>query len=126
MCEYVEAKCGERLNMDLHEYAHKSLQIIAKLFDWPSVAFNENDHCVLLFDNKVILNIELDAKKELLIIFSSIGEIPFEGREIMFETLLESNLFWKAKQGATIGTAKQIQTVVLESLMAFPLKIRKF
>jgi hypothetical protein len=75
-----------------------------------------------LFDDKFVLNIELDIEKELLIIYSYIGEVPFEGREIIFETLLESNLFWKGTQGATIGIDRQTQTVVLAFPMELPLK----
>ena len=69
----------------------------------PGLSLDENNHCVLLFDDKVVLNMELNEEKELLIIYSYLGEVPFEGRENIFESLLESNLFWKDTQGATIG-----------------------
>jgi hypothetical protein len=110
------------LKMDLHKYVDELLKTIGKSLDLPGLALDENDHCVLLFDDKVVLNIELDTEKELLIIYSYIGEVPFEGREIIFETLLESNLFWKGTQGATIGIDKQTQTVVLAFPMELPLK----
>ncbi|MDR3144288.1 MAG: type III secretion system chaperone [Puniceicoccales bacterium] len=108
--------------MDLRAYVDELLQAIGKSLDLPGLALDTNGHCVLLFDDKVVLNIELDEEKELLIIYSYIGEIPFEGRETIFETLLESNLFWKNTQGATIGIDKQTQTVVLAFPMELPLK----
>jgi hypothetical protein len=110
------------LEMDLEEYVNELLQSIGKSLDLPGLALDDNGHCVLLFDDKVVLNMEFDREKELLIIYSYIGEVPYEGREIIFETLLESNLFWKDTQGATIGIDKQTQTVVLAFPMELPLK----
>ncbi|MDR1595334.1 MAG: type III secretion system chaperone [Puniceicoccales bacterium] len=108
--------------MDLSEYVNELLQAVGKSLSLPGLALDDNGHCVLLFDDKVVLNIELDIEKELLIVYSYIGEVPFEGRETIFETLLESNLFWKDTQGATIGIDKQTQTVVLAFPIELPLK----
>jgi hypothetical protein len=108
--------------MDLYKYVDSLLQMIGKSLDLPGLSLDTNGHCVLLFDDKVVLNMELDSEKELLIIYSYLGEVPFEGREIIFEALLESNLFWKDTQGATIGIDKQTQTVVLAFPMELPLK----
>lgn len=108
--------------MDLHAYVNDLLEAIGVSLELPGLSLDENDHCVLLFDDKVVLNIELNEEKELLIIYSYLGEVPFAGREIIFETLLESNLFWKDTQGATIGIDKQTQTVVLAFPMELPLK----
>jgi hypothetical protein len=108
--------------MDLETYVNDLLQAIGQSLDLPGLALDGNGHCVLLFDDKVVLNMEFDREKELLIIYSYIGEVPYEGREIIFETLLESNLFWKDTQGATIGIDKQTQTVVLAFPMELPLK----
>jgi hypothetical protein len=108
--------------MNLREYVNGLLQEIGKSLDLPGLVLDENDHCVLLFDDKVVLNMELDNDKELLIIYSYIGEVPFEGRETIFEALLESNLFWKDTQGATIGIDRQTQTVVLAFPIELPLK----
>ena len=108
--------------MDLHAYVNDLLEAIGVSLELPGLSLDENNHCVLLFDDKVVLNIELNEEKELLIIYSYLGEVPFEGREIIFETLLESNLFWKDTQGATIGIDKQTQTVVLAFPMELPLK----
>lgn len=111
--------------MDLRDEVNGLLHDIGQSLELPTLALDENDHCVLLFDDKVVLNMELDIEKELLIIYSYLGEVPFEGRETIFETLLESNLFWKDTQGATIGIDKQTQTVVLAFPMELPLKKRE-
>jgi hypothetical protein len=108
--------------MDMHKYVNELLQSVGTSLGLPGLSLDANGHCVLLFDDKVVLNIELDSDKELMIIYSYIGEVPFEGRETIFEILLESNLFWRNTQGATIGIDKQTQTVVLAFPIELPLK----
>ena len=97
--------------MDFSKYVNELLESTGKSLGLPGLSLDENNHCVLLFDDK-----------ELLIIYSYLGEVPFEGRENIFESLLESNLFWKDTQGATIGIDRQTQTVVLAFPMELPLK----
>jgi hypothetical protein len=108
--------------MDFSKYVNELLESTGKSLGLPGLSLDENNHCVLLFDDKVVLNMELNEEKELLIIYSYLGEVPFEGRENIFESLLESNLFWKDTQGATIGIDRQTQTVVLAFPMELPLK----
>jgi hypothetical protein len=74
----------------------------------------------------VILNLELDKEKEILAVYSYIGEVPLEGRENTFETFLKSNFPSKNTQWARLGIDKHTQTVVLAYPMELPLKIKVF
>jgi hypothetical protein len=108
--------------MDLRKEVDKLLGKLGDSLGLADLALDENNHCILLFDDKVILNLELDEEKEILVVYSYIGEVPFEGRENIFESFLESNFFWKNTQGATLGIDKHTQTVVLAYPMELPLK----
>ncbi len=108
--------------MDLKKEVNGLLEKLGDSLGLQDLSLDENNHCVLLFDDKVILNLELDESNEILVVYSYIGEVPFEGRENIFETLLESNFFWRNTQGATLGIDKHTQTVVLAYPMELPLK----
>lgn len=110
--------------MDLKEEVNGLLERLGASLGLQDLSLDENNHCILLFDDKVILNLELDEDNELLVVYSYLGEVPFEGRENIFETLLESNFFWRNTQGATLGIDKHTQTVVLAYPMELPLKNR--
>lgn len=108
--------------MDLKKEVNSLLEKLGASLGLQDLSLDENNHCILLFDDKVILNMELDENNELLVVYSYLGEVPFEGRENIFETLLESNFFWRNTQGATLGIDKHTQTVVLAYPMELPLK----
>ncbi len=108
--------------MDLRKEVNGVLEKLGSSLGLQDLSLDENNHCILLFDDKVILNLELDETNELLVVYSYIGEVPFEGRENIFETMLESNFFWRNTQGATLGIDKHTQTVVLAYPMELPLK----
>lgn len=108
--------------MDLKKEVNSLLNKLGASLGLDGLSLDENNHCILLFDDKVILNLELDEVNELLVVYSYIGEVPFEGRENIFEALLESNFFWRNTQGATLGIDKHTQTVVLAYPMELPLK----
>jgi hypothetical protein len=108
--------------MDLRSEVNGILARLARSLHLDELSLDNNLHCMLMFDDKIILNLELDEKHEHLISYSYIGEVPLVGRENIFEKLLEPNFFWNGTNGMTIGIDKQSQTVVLMMRFQLPLK----
>jgi hypothetical protein len=76
---------------------------------------------MLMFDDKIVLNLELDTKFGQLLVYAYLGEVPLVGRENIFEKLLETNFFWNGTDGFTICIDKQSQTVVIMTRFQLPL-----
>ena len=83
---------------------------------------DENNHCILLFDEKIVLNIDLDEEGSKLVIYAYVGEIPLDCREAIFEKALEGNFFWNETDGGTLGIDKQSQSLVLAKAFSLPLQ----
>ncbi|MDR0444928.1 MAG: type III secretion system chaperone [Puniceicoccales bacterium] len=88
-----------------------------------SLFLDEKDHCILLFDDKVILNMELDEERSQFIIYAYLGMVPFNNKENVYELLLQANFFWQETQGATLALDGQTQTLVL--LHSFDIPFRQ-
>jgi hypothetical protein len=108
--------------MDLRTDVNRILARLAKSLHLSELSLDNNQHCMLMFDDKIVLNLELDEKHEHLIAYAYLGEVPLVGRENIFEKLLEPNFFWNGTNGMTIGIDKQSQTVVLMMRFQLPLK----
>jgi hypothetical protein len=108
--------------MDLRDEVNRILARLAKSLHLSELSLDNNQHCMLMFDDKIVLNLELDEKFEHLIAYAYLGEVPVVGRENIFEKLLEPNFFWNGTNGMTIGIDKQSQTVVLMMRFQLPLK----
>ena len=67
----------------------------------PGLTLDENGYCCLMFDD-LSLNIETDAEG-LLFVYSHIGRIPAQDKEIFYQKLLEANYFYQQTGGGTIG-----------------------
>jgi hypothetical protein len=110
------------MNMDLRDEVNRILARLAKSLHLNELSLDNNQHCMLMFDDKIVLNLELDEKYEHLISYAYLGEVPLVGRENIFEKLLEPNFFWNGTNGMTIGIDKQSQTVILMMRFQLPLK----
>lgn len=107
--------------MDLRAEADSILERLAKSLNLEELSLDNNLHCMLMFDDKIVLNIELDEKFGQLVTYAYLGEVPLAGRENIFEKLLETNFFWNNTNGFTIGIDKQSQTVVMMARFELPL-----
>ena len=114
MCSLPEGFMKKEVN--------KLLKSLGKSLGLKNLILDDNNHCILLFDEKIVLNLELKEETERLVVYAYVGEVPLEDRENVFECLLEANCFWKETGGATIGIDKQSQTIVLAYSVDLPLK----
>jgi hypothetical protein len=107
--------------MDCKEEVNCLLQRLGKVLDLSSLTLDSNNHCLILFDDKIVLNLELCEGESALVVYSYISVVPFTGKELVLEILLEANFFWKISNGATFALDKQTQTLVLQQKFPIPL-----
>jgi hypothetical protein len=107
--------------MDCVKEVNHLLQRLGKVLDLSALALDANNHCLILFDDKIVLNLEVCEEDETLVIYSYISVVPFAGKELVLEILLEANFFWKISNGATFAIDKQTQTLVLQQKFPIPL-----
>ncbi|MDR2576912.1 MAG: type III secretion system chaperone [Puniceicoccales bacterium] len=101
---------------------NRILAHLAQSLRLEELSLDNNQHCMLMFDDKIVLNLELDEKHNQLLVYAYLGEVPLVGRENIFEKLLETNFFWNGTNGLTIAIDKQSQTVVIMTRFALPLQ----
>ncbi|MDR2200527.1 MAG: type III secretion system chaperone [Puniceicoccales bacterium] len=107
--------------MDYKNEVNNLLQELGKILDLSSLTLDSNNHCLILFDDKIVINLELEEEEGAFIVYSYISVVPFSGKELILEILLEANFFWKISHGATFAIDKQTQTLVLQQKFALPL-----
>ena len=90
------------------------LSSLAKVLDLSSLTLDKNNKCLILFDDKIVINLELVEVDKALYLYSYLGLVPFHAKETILELLLESNFFWKESFGSTFAIDAQTQTLVLE------------
>ena len=106
----------------MKEKVNELLRHIGEGLSLPDLCLDENNHCILLFDEKIVLNIDLDEEGSKLVIYAYVGEIPLDCREAIFEKALEGNIFWNETDGGTLGIDKQSQSLVLAKAFSLPLQ----
>ena len=106
----------------MKEKVNELLRHIGEGLSLPDLCLDENNHCILLFDEKIVLNIDLDEEGSKLVIYGYVGEIPLDCREAIFEKALEGNFFWNETDGGTLGIDKQSQSLVLAKAFSLPLQ----
>lgn len=110
------------MGMDLRTEVNELLGRLSHSLRLNRLALDEEDHCILLFDDKVILNLELDGERSQLVVYAYLGMAPIEHKERIYEWLLQANYFWNETQGSTLALDRQTQTLVI--LRAFDLPLR--
>jgi hypothetical protein len=110
------------MNMDYKKEVNNLLRELGRVLDLSSLELDTNNHCLILFDDKIVLNLELQEEEGTLIVYSYISVVPFAGKELILEILLEANFFWKISHGATFAIDKQTQTLILEQKFPLPLE----
>ncbi|MDR0340413.1 MAG: type III secretion system chaperone [Puniceicoccales bacterium] len=107
--------------MDLKGEVNQILGNLAKSLHLEELSLDNNRRCMLMFDDKIVLNLELDEKYAQILVYAYLGEVPLAGRENIFEKLLETNFFWNGTNGFTIAIDRQSQTVVVMARFPLPL-----
>ena len=77
------------------------------------LAFDEQGCARLMFDGKLAVNLEHEAGSAVLQMYSVVGELPPEDREVLYAMLLKANLFGGETQGATLAVDPLQHEIVL-------------
>ena len=100
--------------VDMRGEVEAILKKLAQVLDISSLSLDANNKCLILFDDKIVLNIEFSEEEGVLFIYSFLGLVPFFSKERILEHLLEANFFWKGSNGSTFAIDKQSRTLILE------------
>ena len=71
------------------------------------------DSTALLFDGKLLLNIEYQKDTGRMVLSSPLGELPQENPKLLLRELLVADLYWHRTQGATLGLDEHSGGVML-------------
>ncbi len=112
----------EAFGKNLKGAINDMLAKLGKSLQLKDLALDVNNHCILLFDDRTVLNMDLDEEGEKLVVFAYVGEVPLDAREMAFEKILEANFFWSGTNGGTLGLDKKSQSLVLAKAFELPLK----
>jgi hypothetical protein len=76
------------------------------------LAPDEAGYCCLAFD-EVVVNLEFNEASDQLFLSSHVGDLPDDGREALYEQLLEANYFFRGTNGAVLSVDTPSKQVVL-------------
>ena len=79
----------------------------------PAFAVDAAGCARLEFDGRTRVNFEVDTETDRLQLYSVLGPLPGEGREALYRTLLEGNLFGGGTRGASLAVDSLAHEVVL-------------
>lgn len=79
----------------------------------PELALDPNGLGSLLFDDAIMLHLQLNETVGTVILFATIGTVPEQGRESFYADMLQANLFWQQTGGATLALEKSSHAAVL-------------
>ena len=91
---------------------------IGSQMNLPSLRLDENGQCRLVFDEKTVVDVEQDEAAGRLHLYSVLGRLPHEGREALYEQLLEANLFGRDTGGAVLAVDLFEDEVLLARTLA--------
>lgn len=93
----------------------------------PGLTFNTDGCARLVFDDTHAVNLESDTQTGQLLLYITLGPLPAAGREALYLSLLEGNLFGAQTDGATLAVDSLNHEVVLcRTLVADELSAQSF
>lgn len=108
--------------MDARTEVNELLARLKHSLQLDDLSLDGEDRCILLFDDKIILNMELDSERSQFVVYAYLGMAPMGQKEHVYELLLQSNFFWQETKGATLALDQHTQTLVLLYPFALPLQ----
>jgi hypothetical protein len=93
--------------------ADQLLNDLGLTMNLPNLRFNESGCARLEFDGKTTVNLEIDAQSGRLQLYSDVCGLPPDGREALYLSLLEANLFGAQTMGATLAVDSLFHAVVM-------------
>lgn len=93
--------------------ANQLLNGLGLIMSLPNLRFDEHGCARLMFDGATAIDLEVDNDTGSLQLYSVLSPVPPEGREAMFRSLLEGNLFGAQTHGATLAIDALFNEILL-------------
>ncbi|MDP4650583.1 MAG: type III secretion system chaperone [Haliea sp.] len=93
--------------------ATKLLEYLGRSMGAEDLVFNTQGCASLLFDNRIALNLESDREAGRLHLYIELGALPSHGRERVYRTLLEGNLYGVQTGESALAVDPVTEAVVL-------------
>lgn len=84
----------------------------------PSLKLDAQGLARLVFDGRIVIDIEDDADARCVHLYSVLGSLPAEGREALYEQLLGANLFGTGTGGAVFAVDTLQNEIVLSRTLS--------
>lgn len=95
-------------------YIKDVLQELGRQMGLDGVKLDDNGVCRLIFDGKIVVDIEAPAaEKGTVYMYAAVCPLPAEGKEALYGTLLEANLFGRGTGGAAFAIDTEMAEVLL-------------
>ncbi len=107
------------MDENFHTHGKEILESLGLFLELDDLQFSEEDDtCILQLDDKIQVNITLNAINDTIVLHHLIGTLPQENRGTVVEQLLEANLFWSGTNGATISMERETSMVIIARALA--------
>ncbi len=78
-----------------------------------TLALDEKNHCYLMFDDTMLVEIEYKPEDNVFYLKGNLGDISENKIKFIYPKLLEANLAWRETNGATLGLQQYSEKVLL-------------
>ncbi len=82
---------------------HSILSQLGQQMGLPQLKLDENRVCRLVFDQRLVVDIEASDDEKIVHLYALVGEVPPEDKEAFMALLLEANLFGKGTGGSAFA-----------------------
>ena len=100
--------------------ARRHLNELLSTLGLPALHFDNHGCARMLFQGEVVVNFECEPITAQLHLYTDLGPLPSVGREVLYRSLLEANLFGVQTRGATLSVDSHQGQVVLSRTVLVP------
>ncbi|NJN47765.1 MAG: type III secretion system chaperone [Candidatus Competibacteraceae bacterium] len=95
------------------ENIHQLVKDFGREIGLADMAMDENDFVCLFTNDGVVLNLDYHEDEDVLVMYTTVGEIPDDKRLQLYQELLQANFFWESTAGATMCVDHTAERVML-------------
>lgn len=99
--------------MNTSSHAHELLRSYGEMAGLPALQFDLNGCARLLFEDETAIDLEVDEPAGCIQLYAVLGAVPAGGRETLYRSLLEGNLFGSHTSGASLAIDPVQEEVLL-------------
>ncbi|MEE4377567.1 MAG: type III secretion system chaperone [Candidatus Competibacteraceae bacterium] len=95
------------------ENIHQLVKDLGREMDLPDMTMDENDFVCIFTNDGVVLNLDYHEDEDVLVMYSTVGDVPDDQRLQLYQELLQANFFWESTAGATMCVDHTAERVML-------------